>query len=557
MRSARCAAVTLALLLLAAPARAGTAEGTKLLAEGRHAEAADEFQKTLATSSGDRAALLGLARATTEGRLYDRYDRATALLGDALRAKADDREVRLAFGNLFLARSVDDERFRADAQDQFARLLRADAADEEAAVGLARMYYLGADYARGAETLDALLAKKPKAPLALYWKGVLRYDEATQAFRQTPTMDERVKALFQGALASLTASVEGDPTRFDAWMKLGYSAQYLMQVDPAQKAIALDAYLKALAIDGESDLPMRGLSALHANDSQGWAALLARLAKERSTTPVVLYYQGYSLQSQGKGEEAEKAYRGFVAASRHPALGWYAIGEILRERGDAEGARKAYVASLKADPTHAQFQAAVDQLTQPLLEKSSEAVGDVGKAKALLARFDEIIALAPKSYSARNNVAFFLREAYDRTGKKERSLLDACVAHYVAASELIGEFQPGYLQTVPYRDRHAYAQVLNDTGLMFHYYPPVEDLRKAEKYYRAALEWTEDGYWDAYTNLMKVLDTAERHDEALDLALACAEGIKTESGEPQETFRATCRGDAERLAKKLGREEPK
>jgi hypothetical protein len=339
-------------------------------------------------------------------------------------------------------------------------------------------------------------------------------------------------------------------------MKLGYSAQYLMQADPSQRATATDAYLKALALDGESDLPMRGLSALHANDSQGWAAFLGKLAKEQPKTPVVLDYHGFFLQSQGRGEEAEKAYRAFVAASKHPALGWFALGEILRERGDAEGARKAYVASLKADPAHRRFQSAVDWLLQPLLEQAGEAVGDVSKAKALLAKFDEVIALAPKSYSARNNAAFFLREAYDRTGRRDRSLLDACVERYVAASDLIGEFRPEHLQTVPYKDRHAYAQVLNDTGLMFQYYPPVEDLAKAERYYKRAMEWTEDGYWDAYTNMMKVFDAQGRHEEALDFAIACADGIKTESGEPQETFRATCRGDAERLAKKLGKPLP-
>jgi hypothetical protein len=416
------------------------------------------------------------------------------------------------------------------------------------------MYYLGADYARGLQSLEDLLAKKPQAATALYWKGVLLYDEATQAIGQTRALDERVKGLFTAASAALKASVQGDPRRFDAWMKLGYSAQYLMQADPSQRATATDAYLKALALDGESDLPMRGLSALHANDSQGWAAFLGKLAKDHPKTPVVLYYHGFFLQSQGKAEEAEKAYRAFAASSKHPALGWFAIGEILRERGDAEGARKAYVASLKADPQHRRFQSAVDWLMQPLLEQAGESVGDLTKAKALMARMDEVIALAPKSYSARNNAAFFLREAYDRTGKRDRALLDACVERYVQASELIGEFRPEHLQTVPYKDRHAYAQVLNDTGLMFQYYPPVEDLWKAESYYRRAMEWSEDGYWDAYTNLMKLFDAQERHEEAFDFAVACADGIKTESGEPQETYRATCRGDAERLARKLGKE---
>ena len=168
-----------------------------------------------------------------------------------------------------------------------------------------------------------------------------------------------------------------------------------------------------------------------------------------------------------------------------------------------------------------------------------------------------MIALAPKSITARNDAGFFLREAYDRTGKKDRALLDACIARYQAASDLIGEYRPEYEQSVPYKDRHGFAQVLNDTGLMFQFYPDVVDLAKAEAYYRRAMEWTDHGYWDTFGNMMKILEGGNRFEDALEFALACADGIKQENGEPQETFRANARGAAERLAKKLGKELPK
>ncbi len=555
MRASRIVLVTFLVGLLAATARAGGVEdANKLAKDGRWAQAADAYRAVLQTAPGQRDALLGFARAVAEGRLSDRYEEATSLLGTALKAKPDDRDLRVALGYVFLSRTSEDERYRADVQDQFSRVLRADPADEDAAVGLARMYYVGADYARGLETLEGVLAKKPGSALALYWKGVLLYDEATQAFGQGPGMDDRVKGLFEQALASFEASTKADPSRFDAWMKLGYAAQYLTRVDPGRKQAAAAAYSKALDLDGENAAPLKGLSALYANEGDVWFKELSRLAAERPKTPIVLYYLAFALKSQGKVDDAEKTYRQYVAVSRHPAAGWFEIGEILREsKGDADGARKAYEASLRADPTHPRYEAAVYWLLQPLNERGRDAVADAGKARKLLEEYDAVIALAPKSITARNDAGFFLREAFDRTGKKDRGLLDASVARYEAASALIPEFRPEYAQSIPYRDRNGFAQVLNDTGLMFQYYPEVKDLKKAEAYYRRAMEWTDHGYWDAYGNMMKLYEEENRTEEAMDFALACAEGIKQETGEPQEAFRSKARADAEALAKKLGK----
>ena len=280
--------------------------------------------------------------------------------------------------------------------------------------------------------------------------------------------------------------------------------------------------------------------------------MLKKLAAEQPKTPIVQYYWGYTLQEAGKLDEAEKAYRQFVAVSRNAAIGWFQIGELLRDKkGDAEGARKAYLESLKAASNHPKADVAVYWLLQPLNEKARDAVATAAATKALLKEYDAIIALAPKNISARNDAGFVLREAYGRT--KDKSLLEASVAHYEAAAALVGEWKPEYETTVPYRDRHGFAQVLNDTGLMFQYYPETRDLKKAESYYRQAMEWTAYGYWDAYGNMMKILEGAGRFEEAKDFAESCAEGIKQESGEPQESFRGTCRGDAERLAKKLGK----
>src|SRR5688500_1377307 len=126
MRASRIALVTLAALVAPREARADSmADGKKALAERRWVAAADAFRGALATSPTHRDAAVGLAKATAEGQLADHYEEAIARLSAALKAKPDDREARLAYGYLFLARAKTDERFRADAQEQFLRLTTA------------------------------------------------------------------------------------------------------------------------------------------------------------------------------------------------------------------------------------------------------------------------------------------------------------------------------------------------------------------------------------------------------------------------------------------------
>ncbi len=550
MRLTRIAAVTLVLTALVAPAIAGALEdGKRLAKDGRHADAAAAFREALKGSPTSRDAILGFARSAAEGRLGgEAYGEAETRLRAMFKEK-EDREARIALGYVFLAWIAEDERYRADADDQFRRLLRADAADDEAAVGLARMYYAGADYDNGLAILDGVLASKPGSGLALYWKGELLYDRATQAFGRVKTVDDDVRAMFGKALGAYEASTKADPARFDAWMKTGYAAQYLAGVDPSKQAVAQAAYEKAIDLDGESQLPLKGMAALHRSKPEAWVEALTRLVKEKPKSPAVTYWWAYQLRSSGKTDEAEKAYRAFAASSRFPALGWYEVGTLLAEKGDAAGAKQAFEKSLELDPKHVRAGAAVDALVGTLNARAQESVRDVVKAKALLEDYEALAALVTWSSGVRNDAAFFAREAFNAT--KDPALLQASVKGYVAASALIPEPREDLLESTPYPTRHGWAQILNDTGLMFHYYDATRDLVKAEAYYRKAMEWTQHGYWDAYGNLMKLLREANRWQDAYDFASACADGIKKENGEPNESFRGTCRGEAEVLAKKL------
>jgi predicted Zn-dependent protease len=542
---------------LLAGVRLARAEDAKRLLEGKkYAEAAAAFHKTLEASPGDKAALLGLAQAVSEGALAAEFEGTASALRDAVK-KEDDKALRLALGDVYLAWSREDNRWLADAEEQYRRVLEANPGDETAAVGLARRYYEGGNPSQAVKTLDEYLAKAPGNALALYWKGVVLYDQGTQQFAGAGSLTDEAKSSFEGALQALQAATKADPKRFDAWMKTGYAAQYLIGATPTRRDTAVEAYEAALELQGDDVLPMKGLSAVYANDAAAWGKLLEDLPKRHPKAPVVRYYLAYAQLTAKKYDDAEASAKAYVALTKTPAMGHYLLGQIAEAKGDEAGARKHYEASLKADSLHPRWDQAVAALEKPLVARAPEAMNGNAPAKALLKDYEALFALAPKDYRIRQNLAFFLREAFERGQAKDRAVLDASVKYYEEAAALVGEWRPEYEQSIPYPRRHEYAQVLNDTGLMFQYFGPVRDYAKAEGYYRRAMEWTQNGYWDTYGNLIKILKEQERWKDALEFAQDCSEGLKTDQGEPYATGRGTAEGEAKRLEEKVKAAPPK
>src|SRR5262245_6992165 len=331
MRIRRLPLVTVLLAALSGAALASPLEdGKRLLAEGKHREASVAFRQALVATPSSREALLGLAKATFEGKLYDGYEDVGHLLRDAVKAKPDDRDLRLALGYHYLAWMEVDERYRADAQDQFGRLIEANAEDEDAVVGIARMYFASADPRTGLARLDAFLEKRPGSAPALYWKGYLLYDEAEQAFKNGGSqLTPEVRQGFEKAYEAFVASTKSDPKRYDAWIRQGYAAHYLVSVDPTKHDAATQAYEHALDVDGDGEAAMKGLQSLHSMDAKKWVDMLGRLAKDHTKAPIVHYYLGYYLSQAGRGEEAEKELKAFVATAKAPAAGWNEIGKLL------------------------------------------------------------------------------------------------------------------------------------------------------------------------------------------------------------------------------------
>jgi cytochrome c-type biogenesis protein CcmH/NrfG len=543
---------------LAATAAAGPLEtGRTALAEKRWADAATAFDEALKATPGSKEALMGLTTAVAEGKLVDRYQPTQTALLAALKASPDDRDVRLSLAKLFSARAEQDNRFHADVEEQYRRLLKADPADEDAVVGTAQMYFARADHKRGLELLEGFLATKPTSARALRWKGEILYDQGVLAFRDAGKLDERSKGFFEGARAAFAASAGADPTSFDAWLKRGYAAQYL-GLEPGAAARTEEAgtsYEKALELDPESNLPLLGLFAVFGHS---WKDKVEKLVAAHKDAPRLQYWYADALHKNGKTKEAEAAVRRYLSLTKgNRAEGNALLAQVLIAKGDDAGAMKAFEDALKENPD---LPAALEALDLRGRDAVTQAGSDPAKLKAAVAQYRAFLAKAPRYVFGRNNLGFMLRDAFGPEGTKSggsrpRWILDESVKAYEEAVALIPEWQDDFRGTYPFALRYAYANVLNDTGLMYHYYPEVEDLAKAEKYYRAAQDWSQHGYWDAYTNLMKILVAKERWADAVEYSEACAEGLKDESGQPNESQRATAAGKAEELRKRLGKTE--
>jgi hypothetical protein len=165
----------------------------------------------------------------------------------------------------------------------------------------------------------------------------------------------------------------------------------------------------------------------------------------------------------------------------------------------------------------------------------------------------------------RNDVAFLLREvasAFTWRGEartqgiaegappEARAVLDRSVALYDEAVERI----PADAAERPFAVRWVYAGVLNDAGLMRHYFVDVRDLDRAETLYRRAFELTDGAYMDTYYYNLQYLYGFElpgREETWLRFARRAADAILREGEDgsfgPDERKRDAARRDAETL----------
>ena len=515
--------------------------------------AAESFGLVLDEKPADREAALGLSHAAIKADASEYFP----ALEDALLAlrerNARDYDVLVALGHTCLAIAATKSNtlalksYNDEALKSFEAAARIQPTSEDAAVGIARVHYESAFFDKAVSAINDFLARKPeKQASALFWKGQALYTLARDTHGKAGSMTDAVRSLYAKAQGSYAASVAADPSSFDAQIQLAYASAWLGETE---SDTALKAYLAAAVLDPSNSYPFKGLEALYTHDPAVLPKTLKALLAKHPKHPQALWYLGYNRYVAEDWPQAITYLKRAAAALEKAGNAWYYLGKAYDSAGDTKKAERAYWKALEASPEDMQAAWALELVIQKS-DPMQRARQSVKAAREVIAEYGKIIEKAPLNYNVRNNLAFTLREAYVAHGgsKKWLPVLEAAVKYYVEASEILGEFT-AEKERLPYSTRHAMAQVISDTGLMFQFYPPTRDYDKAIDYYNRALEYSEDGYWDAYNNLAQLFTVKELWDELYDLAGACAEGIKTEAGQPDTRGRNSAKATMEKLVR--------
>ena len=124
------------------------------------------------------------------------------------------------------------------------------------------------------------------------------------------------------------------------------------------------------------------------------------------------------------------------------------------------------------------------------------------------------------------------------------------------------ELIPENVAELPFSERWIYAGILNDTGLMVHYFKPIQDLERAEDLYLQAFRLTDGAYMDAYFYNLQFLygfELDDREEIWLELADIARDAIMKEDPTDSSGFspdlvkRRAAQRDFERLSATLRR----
>ena len=526
-------------------------KGKAAAEKGDWRAAADAYGLVLDKKPGDRLAALALTEAAIKANATDYYP----VIEDALLALRErngrDYEVLVALGQacLAIAATKSDtlalKSYNDEALKSFEAAARIKPKEEAAAVGIARVHYESAFFEKAVQVVDEFLARKPaSAARALYWKGQALYTLAGDMYQKAGSLTDEVKATYKRAQGAYEASAAADPTSYDTQIQLAYASAWVGDRDGA-----LAGYRKAAELDPTSVYPFKGFESLFAHSADALTAFFEDFVKAHPEHPQGLWYLGYNRLAAKDWPKAIEYLKRAAAVHPSPGRCWYYLGKAYEGAGKGAEAEAAYWKALEANPDDVMAAWALELIIQKS-DPMARARQSVSEARAVMAEYDKILEKAPNNYQARNNIGFTLREAYVAHAKDPAWLpiLEASTKYYVEASAIIGEFTAAKA-ALPYPTRHGMAQVISDTGLMFQFYPHTKDWDKAVDYYNRALEYSEDGYWDAYNNLRQILIAEERWDELYDLSLACAEGIKQENGSPDQRMRGSAKATAEKLVR--------
>ncbi len=332
--------------------------------------------------------------------------------------------------------------------------------------------------------------------------GRLQYDAGSAL----PTdASGRVTAEAAGALraaaTSLATAADSDVlaagVRRAARLRLAWTHHRLGEIQAA------DAAYRATYASGtkEASMVLRGLASLHARDAQALFSALAELAARTPTDVAALDATVAAHWKAGQVSDAlRSANRRLDRAPQDPA-GWVLVAEALRQVGATRAALDHWARALKLDPTNRAARGGIEGTAQRFVASKPARAAEI---------YERLLRLLPRDPYIRNNYGFILRDMVSRHTTKLRggierikpdapadtlALLKRCVAVYAEATALIPAENDIELDEA---QAWNLAGIVNDYGLIVHYFIEVQDAALAESLYVRALEMTDYGFKDTY-----------------------------------------------------------
>lgn len=255
-----------------------------------------------------------------------------------------------------------------------------------------------------------------------------------------------------------------------------------------------------VALDPESPYPLRGLQSLATGRPELLVASLDEILTENPGDARALD----ALAEAQLGIDATQALltlqRRIDLDEKDPA-GWMLGARLFASMKQWREARRHAIRAVELAPTAKDAPGLLQQIAHTIRAEEPE------RAVAI---YEELLGLKAEDPLIWNNYGFLLREIVSphtdvdpRTGvqtlkddapPRARTLLERCVSVYRRAVSLV----PADVDALTDSEAWVLAGVVNDCGLMLHYFEDVQDPHAAERLYLRALEMTDYGYMDAY-----------------------------------------------------------
>ncbi|MDJ0522000.1 MAG: hypothetical protein QNJ90_07980 [Planctomycetota bacterium] len=490
---------------------------------GRNDEARAHLERWLDGGKHDAPQLL---RAVQIARRIQDLDLLGALrgTGEDLEEKAGDaasEPLHLALGFAYLGLAEESLRRRTGGSsvslyfaDALARAERVAIGGANGAIALrltAETYYAKGDSPSALRTIESRMSELASGPDAKLHAvhGALRYERGVAAGTDaTGRPTESARADLNAAAKALKAAVDADVLRGAQLRRVhlrhAWAQHRLGNFDPA-----IESYQAAYASGTrQGTLAVRGMSSLLGRDTKRLALELGKLM-ERHPADAEPADALFNLHLRS-GDHARAMLVAHARLERTPedAAARYQVGLALRAAGQPENAKHWFTATLAMEPDHLQASFAIEQLARSHLSTSPERT---------MAIYEELLKLRPSSPYIRNNYGFILRDLVTphtdvaRTGiqrikvgapDRVRKMLQRCVEVYAEAAALI---DPKYDDSREELEAWNLAGIVNDYGLILHYFLDVQDAELAERQYLRALRMTDHGFKDTYSpNLQRL-----------------------------------------------------